>query len=256
MTEADWLTSTNPQAMLSFLRDSGRLSVRKGRLFASAATRRIWHLLTDQRSRKAVEIAEAYLDGKADSKARSKAQGDAHQAAGELNLRVAQALSPAERKSKQVAAMAASAAAAVLQDGLVWQYAASAQLAAAHAAYAAAVAVKFAARVKGLAARPSAKAERAAQCLLLRCIVANPFHPLPSIPASMLQWNQGVVLRLAEQAYEHRIMPAGTLEPDRLAVLADALEEAGAEAALIAHLREAGPYWRGCHVVDALLAKQ
>src|SRR4051812_4814082 len=62
MTEADWLTSTDPEGMLNFLRDSGMLSQRKAGLFSVAVCRRIWHLLT-QRSHAAVEIAEQYADG-------------------------------------------------------------------------------------------------------------------------------------------------------------------------------------------------
>ena len=42
----------------------------------------------------------------------------------------------------------------------------------------------------------------------------------------------------------------------RLAVLADAVEEAGGtDAALLGHLRGAGPHVRGCWAVDALLGK-
>ena len=41
----------------------------------------------------------------------------------------------------------------------------------------------------------------------------------------------------------------------RLAVLADALEDAGASGDILEHLRDPGPHVRGCHVVDALVGK-
>jgi len=45
------------------------------------------------------------------------------------------------------------------------------------------------------------------------------------------------------------LLPPGA----RLAVLTDALEEGGAAADLLAHLRGPGPHVRGCFVIDALL---
>ncbi len=52
-------------------------------------------------------------------------------------------------------------------------------------------------------------------------------------------------------------LPEGTLEPSRLAVLADALEDAGCgDAELLGHLRGPGPHVRGCCAVDLQLAKQ
>jgi hypothetical protein len=60
MNEADWLNSTDPLPMLDFLR--GTASDRKLRLFACGCCRTIWHLLSDDRGRLIVELAERYAD--------------------------------------------------------------------------------------------------------------------------------------------------------------------------------------------------
>jgi hypothetical protein len=72
----------------------------------------------------------------------------------------------------------------------------------------------------------------------------------------VLQWNNGTVVQLAKAVYEDRCMPAGTFDPERVAVLGDALEEAGGDPGLVEHLRGAGPHVRGCHVVDFLLNRE
>lgn len=92
-----------------------------------------------------------------------------------------------------------------------------------------------------------------AKCALLREIVGNPFRPVAFDPALRTP----SVLALAQTAYDNRILPAGTLDTDRLAVLADALEEAGCtDADILGHLRGPGPHVRGCWVLDALLDKR
>jgi hypothetical protein len=64
------------------------------------------------------------------------------------------------------------------------------------------------------------------------------------------------VLNLARSAYEERTLPAGALDAGRLAVLADALEEAGCDdAEVLAHLRGPGPHVRGCFALDWVLGK-
>lgn len=63
--------------------------------------------------------------------------------------------------------------------------------------------------------------------------------------------------RIAEVIYEERKMPEGTLDCTRLAILADALEEAGCNNAdILSHCRSAGPHVRGCWALDLVLGKE
>jgi hypothetical protein len=87
----------------------------------------------------------------------------------------------------------------------------------------------------------------------VRCIFGNPFHPV-TLPASLLTAN---IVSLARAAYEERHLPSGHLDSDRLAVLADALEEADCtDKDVLLHLRQPkAVHVRGCFVVDLLLNK-
>jgi hypothetical protein len=256
MNQATWNSYTEPQEMLEALRASGRASERKRRLFAVACCRRIWPLLTDERSRKAVEVAERQADGDLDLTAASKARGEAHAAAGERNARTGDPAPAAERLRGQMEAAAAQAAAAVLQQSSVFGFATSAtsaDLAAQAAAKAAWVARKRAAQLQGAPGRPAAKGERAAQAALLRCIFGPLlFRPPPPVAAAVLAWQGGTVGRLAAGLYAERDFTQA-----RTGVLADAAEEAGVtDAELLGHLRGPGPHARGCWIVDLLLGKE
>jgi hypothetical protein len=202
MTEAQWLACTHPRSMLKFL--EGRASERKLRLFSVACCRCLWPLLTDERSRRAVEVAERYADGEA----------------------------PGEE-------MAAARAAAT--DTAAWA-ATDTAAGAAGAAWAAWVAASAATWDPALVA-------------LLREVFGNPFRPA-SVDPAWLAWQGGTVPRLAQAAYDERELPSGHLDPARLAVLADALEEAGcSNADILGHLRGPAPHVRGCFPVDLLLGR-
>jgi hypothetical protein len=87
------------------------------------------------------------------------------------------------------------------------------------------------------------KAEGREQANLLREVMGNPFRPVFADPA----WVTQNVLGLAQATYDARTLPTGNLDPDRLAVLADALEDAGCtDSTILEHLRGPGPHVRGC----------
>lgn len=96
------------------------------------------------------------------------------------------------------------------------------------------------------------KAESRHQANLLQEVFGNPFRAIPLRTACQTP----TVLALAQAAYDERAPSSGELDPARLAILADALEDAGCmDAALLAHLRSPGPHVRGCWALNLLLNK-
>ncbi len=94
MTEADWQTSADLEALQHFLLEKG--SVRKWRLFAVACCRRIDRLITDPRSRRAVEVAARYADGACTKEELEAAERAAKDAEDETGLAAYKAEAAAE----------------------------------------------------------------------------------------------------------------------------------------------------------------
>jgi hypothetical protein len=251
MTEQQWLEATDPQAMLEFVlqqamlefRESGNTNDRKQRLFACACCRRVWHLLSDERSRKDVEAAERFADGDASAEtlAALYAAGAAYRETAPRSLQFA-------TREEAAAFQATSCAAAVAGDvpDIEW---------AMDAAACAIACTRVQTELWGTEAgdrtvEESGEEEGAGQCYLLRCIFGNPFRPQPAIDPAWRAWNDGAVAKLAQSIYEERAF-------DRLAILADALEKAGCtDADILAHLRGPGPHARGCWAVDLILERR
>jgi hypothetical protein len=83
-------------------------------------------------------------------------------------------------------------------------------------------------------------------CPLLRDIFGNPLRPI-AFDASSLS---PTIVQLAQTIYEARAF-------DRLHSLADSLEQAGCDnAVVLAHLRGPGPHVRGCWALDLILGKE
>lgn len=234
MTEAEWLAATDPQQMLKFLR--GKVSNRKLRLFAVECCRQIWNLISDPRSRAAVEVTERYAHGgatAAELDAAGRAAYDAtrrkHEDAPRVDVRSAAFLWAVG------AGYCATGVAWIARDA-IWFAAKNAAEDAAHAATAGG------GEAAGVVARRG-------QALALACVVGA--RQSAAVEPTWLACHDGAVEKLARAAYDDRRLPEGALDPTRLAVLADALEEAGCgEAELLGHLRGPGPHVRGCLAVD------
>jgi hypothetical protein len=211
--EREWLER---RTKLSSLQQQGKLSKRKARLLACAAIRRIWHLLTDPRSRKAVKVTESHADGMASDgelmaarKAAFAASTPEHAPTGKMQA----------REAKQAANVAS------------WVTLADNDL-----------------EVVFWALEQVPTAIRDA---LISDLFGNPFDPV-AVDPSLLTWHDGLIRHLAQAAYDERQLPSGHLDPHRLAVLADALEEAGCtDLEILGHLRQPGAvHVRGCWPVD------
>src|SRR5947209_1728940 len=82
MTEAEWLAAPSSAHIQELLR--GKADERRYRLFACACARRVWHLLPDERCRRAVETAERYAEGLKSFAALLAARDDAYRVAVDL----------------------------------------------------------------------------------------------------------------------------------------------------------------------------
>ncbi len=244
MTEAEWLACGDTEEMLAAVRPWS--SERKSRLFACACCRRVWHQLGETQ-RSVVVVAERYADGGAARDERRSAAKREHDP-GVPYSRGRQAGTRAV-----TFAIGVSMKAAGPERGESTRASASCRYAVRAAAYAAvptAESVDFRWDAPGADWALACTTERQAQCVLLRDLFSTPCVPAPSAEVPL------TAFRLAQAAYDERILPAGHLDPARLGVLSDALEEAGCtDADLLSHLRSAGPHVRGCWALDLVLGK-
>jgi hypothetical protein len=227
MDEAEWLACVGPEPLLLFLAEAGA-SDRKRRLFGCACVRGVWGELADERLRQATEVAERFADGLATARQLESARKKAarlHKGVGDI-----------------IADHGAMAVTALCERTAGWFVPAESMGAVAAEA-------RFDERTSWGAAHEE---EKRAQAVALRDVFGNPFRPV-TVPGA---WLTPAVVALAEAAYEERLLPSGELDTQRLAILADALEEAGAAGALLEHLRSSGPHVRGCFAVDLVLARE
>jgi hypothetical protein len=206
--------------MLEFLRD--KVSDRKLRLFSCACCRLIWDQIKTEACRRAVEIGESYADGQVQKKYLKQARS-----ASSTSMEGADHVAwCAVRENAAIGARDVARAAA-------WQMVARPVTPDGD---------------KGWSLVGDLKDAEAQLADILRDLVENPLWA-PSAERGWLSWNDGAIVKLAEAIYIERA-------PDRLPILADALEDAGCtDETILRHCRQPREHVHGCWVVDLILGK-
>jgi hypothetical protein len=228
LEEHEWWTCAVPSLMMLNVRRRLFFTERKLRLFLVACSRLAWYFVPRPPGREAVEVAERYADGLATPDellaARRQVIPSRHQGIDHMSACVdASAVAPSEGLLR------------VVESALLWgSYVAGSD---AHT------------RAIPPRRRWAMVQEGARQAELVREFFGPlPFRRVVCDPA-WLAWDGGTVAALAQAIYEERAFY-------RMAILADALEDAGCDdAQILAHCRSDTTHVRGCWVLDALLGK-
>jgi hypothetical protein len=222
--EAEWLACDDPRILVQCvdgLPPSGqwdaRVTTRKQRLFACSCCRVVCDLLTDPRSRHAVDIAERFVEGLADQQELASASKGAHAVFDE----VAGYTGVTDLSWAVVELTGETPSANAIVTSVV-----------------------------GLRSRfppspPGRPAVESKVTALIRDIFGNPFRSV-TIETGWLTAN---VVAIAQAIYTERAF-------DHLPILADALEDAGCgNADILNHCRQPGEHARGCWLIDLVLGK-
>jgi hypothetical protein len=212
----DWATSTDLLAILRCFMNAF-VSRRKRRLFACACCRLLEPLLSDPRSRQAIETAEQFAEELRTHVELRDARLEAFYAARET------------RGADDIHHAARAAQFAVAED--------------------IDLAVEEVIRCTILALWPTRRDEvQAMQCDIIRDLLGDP-RRVVRCDAAWRTWNYGTVMKIATTIEAERRFA-------EMPILADALEEAGCtDREILDHCRVATPHVRGCWVLDHLLGK-
>jgi hypothetical protein len=244
MTEARWLVCEDAARMLEFVR--GLASDRKLRLFASALCG-------------GVDLAERHADAEATDAEVFPASLDAVRGLGILQARYFWQLAMTDTCHPKIRRQVAEILRLVELGDWNWYWHESGSVSFEH---------------------DNEEGAKSYNVRLLRCIFGNPFRPVTLDPG-WTAWNGGTVPKLARAVYQNRTppgshvparlafrandavclhlwgQPPGVFDPQCVAVLADALEEAGcAHADILNHCRQPGVHVRGCWALDLILGKE
>jgi hypothetical protein len=253
MTEAEWLTCTDPRPMLEFL--PGKASDRKLRLFAVACRRSVWDLLFDTAFHQLIVLAEQHADQPEGNNPFRLAEHIITRPEGWTGGRFHIDECNAEEAVLHVAGVPPGAVLGFTCDGRIiladarfsrsWELLQPVRM----ARYTSELVASALARQEE-DGRVDMAQSRQEHSRFLRCLFGQvPFRLSLHLPPAILAWNGGTVRKIAQPIYDECAF-------DRMPILADALEGAGCDNAdILNHCREPGYHVRGCWIVDLLLGK-
>jgi hypothetical protein len=222
MTEEEWLTGTDSEPLLQFLRRQGH--DRKARLFACGCCQKIWNHITDPVLRNAVDVTERFADRAATTSQLRMARRKVDQVVSNLRASWASSrrTSSPEQHSNFITYEAAIVVSLTTQLNITLEAVAS---------YTSNILTHTAGDPAGL----------------VRDIFGNPFRPVTFDP----EWRTTTAVALARGIYDERAF-------DRLPILGDALQDAGCDNDdLLNHLRHPNAtHVRGCWALDLVLGKE
>lgn len=199
---------------------------RQLRLFAVACCRLVWDRLPNEASRAAVEVAERFADGLAGVADLDAVRRPAYRVRDADDISKL-AADTAKRESRMAAEMAAHVLSYAAREDRTGQLTVLLD-------------VFGNTPFRGIP-RPSARSVTVSRDCDVR---GNDFRGVSFVP----RWRTDAVRGVALAVYVDRDFSA-------MPVLGDALEESGCDdARVLAHCRSAGPHFRGCWVVDGVLA--
>jgi hypothetical protein len=236
MNEVDWLTGSDPLALLDHL--GARASDRKLRLLACACCRRYWAHVKSATCRRAVEVCERFAEGEATLE-------DLYLARGESEVIV--------QYPPEFEAHAYEAVVAALEDQAGDAARHVLDACRRHAGRLAAYEEVFR---NDEAFAAASDTEQAWQSDLVRAFFGNPFRPVRIAPAWLCA-NDGAVRKLAtviDEGHQYADLP----------YLGDALMDAGCDDEVLLRacrepgrsVLEGGCHWRGFWVLDLLLGRE
>jgi hypothetical protein len=227
MTEAEWATCTEPLALWEFARD--KISLRKYRLFTCACCRVAWEQIWPGRCRRAVLASERHAEGEITQQELLDARSEAYSVVHDQTYRQRHR-GPGQPPFMELAdpfLLAACDSAGYHPADLN--------------------------RAVQFLMRAGVDASGLAQ--LFRDVAGFACFRSFNIDPAWLSWRDNTIQDMAKATYDD--LTECYFDYHRLAVLADALEEAGCtNEDVLAHLRGPGPHVRGCWVVDLLLGKE